>query len=90
MDAEKDILKIKAHERLLLSGNQTKGPSGNANSTTGQNGVPNELSSKTKCNRRQHQLYNKCRKAKKAQQKVQINQEQNASQAPAMVVKSDP
>ena len=87
MDAEKDILKVKAHEKLLLAGNQARGPSGNANSAAGQNGVPNELSSKTKCNRRQRQLYNKRRKAKKAQQAAQNNQK---GQAPAVTVKSDP
>ena len=87
MDAEKDILKVKAHEKLLLAGNQARGPWGNANSTAGQNGVPNELSSKTKCNRRQRALYNKCRRAKKAQQTAQNNQK---GQAPAVVTKSDP
>ena len=87
MDAEKDILKVKAHEKLLLQGNQARGPSGNANSAAGQNGVPNELSSKTKCNRCQHALYNKCKRAKKAQQSVQNNQK---GQAPAVTVKPDP
>ena len=87
MDAEKDILKVKAHEKLLLAGNQARGPSGNANSTAGQNGVPNELSNKTKCNRCQHALYNKHMKAKKAQQSAQNNQK---GQAPAMLVKPDP
>ena len=37
MDAKKDILKVKSHEKQLLLGNQIKGPSGNATSTTGQN-----------------------------------------------------
>ena len=87
MDAEKDILKVKAHEKLLLAGNQARGPSGNVNSAAGQNGVPNELSSKTKHNRHQRQLYNKRRKAKKVQQTAQNNQK---GQAPAMTVKSDP
>ena len=35
IDAEKDILKVKSNEKQLLSGNQTRGPLGNANSTPG-------------------------------------------------------
>ena len=87
MDAQKDILKVKAHEKLLLQGNQARGPSGNANSAAGQNGVPNELSSKTKCNRCQHVLYNKHKRAQKAQQAVQNKPK---GQAPAVTVKPDP
>ena len=87
MDAKKDILKVKAHEKLLLAGNQARGPSGNANSTAGQNGVPNELSNKTKRNRCQRAHYNKRKRAKKAQQLAQNNQK---GQAPAVTVKSDP
>ena len=91
MDVEKDILKSKAHEKLTLQGNPARTPGGNANSSAGQDGVPNQLSAKTKHNRRQRALYNKHRKAKKAQQKAQINQKQNAnvSQAPATAIKSD-
>ena len=89
MDAEKEILRIKAHEKQLSSVSQNRNPSRNANSSANQDGNPTELSAKTKCNRRQCQLYNKRRKAKKVQQKAQINQKQNASQAPAMVIKSD-
>ena len=87
MDAEKDILKIKAHKKLL--GSTGRDPPHNGNSSANQDGSPNELSAKTKRNRRQRQLYNKRRKNKKAQQKAQINQKQNASQAPATVIKSD-
>ena len=87
MDAEKDILKVKAHEKLILQGNPARGPSGNANSAAGQDGVPNQLSSKTKRNRRQRTLYNKRKKAKKAQQAAQNNQK---GQAPAVTVKPDP
>ena len=57
MDAEKDILKIKAHEKLL--GAASRAPPCKENSSTNQDGSPNELSSKTKRNRRQRQLYNK-------------------------------
>ena len=89
MDAEKGILRIKAHKRLLSSGPTSRVPSRNANSSANQDGPPTKLSAKTKPNRRWRQLYNKRRKAKKAQQKVQINKKQNASQAPATVIKSD-
>ena len=86
MDVEKDILKTMAHEKLILQGNPARTPSGNANSAAGQDGVPNQLSAKTKHNRRQHVLYNKRRKAKKGQQSPQNNQQ---SQAPAATVKKD-
>ena len=87
MDAEKDILKVKAHEKQLLAGNQARGPSGNTNSAAGQNDVPNELSTKTKRNRCQRALYNKCKKAQKAQQSAQNKPK---GQAPAVTVKPDP
>ena len=90
MDAEKEILKMKAHKKLLSSGTTSRGPSRNANSSVDQNGIPIELSARTKHKRRQCQLNNKRRKAKKGQQKAQNNQKQNASQAPAVVTKSDP
>ena len=86
MDVEKDILKTKAHEKLTLQGNPARTPMGNANSAAGQDGVPNQLSAKTKRNRRQRALYNKRRKAKKAQQLAQNNQQ---GQAPAVTVKKD-
>ena len=91
MDAEKEILRIKAHEKLLYSGSTSRVLLRNANSSANQDGPPTELSAKTKRNRCQGQLYNKRRKAKKAQQKAQINQKQNAnnSQAPATAIKSD-
>ena len=94
MDAEKEILRIKAHEKQISSVTQSRGPPRNASSAAYQDGNLTELSAKTKCNKRQRQLYNKRRKAKKAQQKAQINQKQNAnSQAPApagTTIKSDP
>ena len=90
MDAEKKILRIKAHKQLLSWVPLSRVPLRNANSSANQDGPPTELSAKTKCNKRQYQLYNKRRKAKKVQQKAQINQKQNASQAPATVIKSDP
>ena len=57
MDAEKDILKIEAHEKLL--GSSGRAPPCSTNSSANQDGSPNELSSKTKRNRRQCQMYNK-------------------------------
>ena len=90
MDVEKEILRIKAHKKLLSLGPISRVPSHNANSSANQDGHPTELLARTKRNRRQRQLYNKRRKAKKVQQKAQINHKQNASQAPAVVVKSDP
>ena len=88
MDAEKDILKIKAHEKLL--GSSGRAPPRKENSSANQDGSPNELSSKTKRNRRQHQLYNKWQKAKKAQEKQKQNQPKattTAAPAPPPVVK---
>ena len=87
MDVEKDILKTKAHEQLIIKGNPARTPQGNATSAAVQDGVPFQLSAKTKCNRRQRVLYNKRRKAMKVQQSAQNNQK---GQAPAMTVKPDP
>ena len=89
MDAEKEILRIKAHEKQISSVTQSRGPPRNANSSADQDGYPTELTTRTKRNKRQRQLYNKRRRAKKAQLKAQNNQKQNASQAPAMVTKSN-
>ena len=60
------------------------------NSSANQDGYPTELTTRTKCNKRQRQLYNKRRRAKKVQLKAQNNHKKNASQAPAVVTKSDP
>ena len=87
MDVEKDILKTKAHEKLILQGNPARTPLGNANSAAGQDGVPNQLSAKTKRNRHQRALYNKRKKAQKVQQPAQ---NKPAGQAPAVTVKSNP
>ena len=88
MDAEKDILKIKAHEKLLVSSGSA--PPRSANSSTNQDGSPNELSAKTKCNRRQRHLYAKRQKAKRANQKAQNQPKVNATTDPAPVIKTDP
>ena len=88
MDAEKDILKIKAHEKLL--GATSRAPPHKENNSAAQDGSPNELSSKTKRNRRQCQLYQKWQKAKKAAEKQKQNQPKAATTvalAPPPVVK---
>ena len=91
MDAKKEILRIKAHERLLSSGPMSRVPPRNVNSSANQDGSPTEVLAQTKRNRHQCQLYNKGRKAKRVHQKAQINQKQNVniSQAPATAIKSD-
>ena len=71
MDVEKDILKTKAHEQLIIKGNPARTPQGNATSAAVQDGVPFQLSAKTKRSRHQHVLYNKRKKAQKVQQAAQ-------------------
>ena len=56
MNAEKEILRIKAHEKQLSSVSQSWNPSHKGKSSANQDGNPTELSAKTKCNRRQRQL----------------------------------
>ena len=56
-DAEKDIIKIKAHEKLLISANRV--PLRNENSSANQDGSLVGGSAKTKCNKCQRQLYRK-------------------------------
>ena len=87
MDAEMDILKIKAHEKIL--GSSGKAPLRNANSSTKQDGSLNELSAKTKCKRRQRHMYNNRHLGKKAQQKAQNQLKANATIDPAPVFKTD-
>ena len=87
MDVEKDILKTKAHEKLILQGNPARTPSGNVTSAAVQDGVPFQLSAKTKRNRCQRALNNKRKKAQKVQQSVQNKPK---GQAPAVTVKPDP
>ena len=87
MDVEKDILKTKAHEQLIIKGNPARTPQGNATRAAAQDGAPFQLSAKTKRNRRQRVLYNKRKKAQKAQQAAQNKPK---GQAPAVTVKPDP
>ena len=51
MDAKKEIIKIKAHEKLLFSGSMNRAPPRNANGSANQDGSPTEVSAKTKRNR---------------------------------------
>ena len=71
MDVEKDILKMKAHEQLLIKGAPARTPQGSGSSAAAQDGNPLQLSAKTKHNRRQCALYNKRKKAQKVQQPAQ-------------------
>ena len=90
MDAEKDILKIAAHEKLLGAAAKFS-PKGN--NSAAKNGSPDDVSAKTKRNRRQRQMYQKRQKAKKAAEKQKQNQPKSvtaAATAPATVVKKDP
>ena len=90
MDAEKDILKITAHEKLLGAAARFP-PKGN--NSAAKNGSPDAVSAKTKRNRHQHQMYQKRQKAKKATEKQQQNQPKAATaatSAPTAVVKKDP
>ena len=87
----KDILKIKAHEKLL--GAASRAPPLKENNSTAQNGSRDEMSSKTKRNRHQRQMYQKRQKAKKAAEKQQQNQQKAATAAASTtttVVKKDP
>ena len=68
-DAKKDILKIKAHEKLLAGVPSNRASSRNENSSAAQDGNPSGGLPKSRCNKRQCQLYKKRQKAKKAQNK---------------------
>merc|ERR1712121_83717 len=56
LDVEKDILKMKAHEKLIIQGNAARAPKGNESSTAAQKNGSLQFSTKTKRNRRQRQL----------------------------------
>merc|ERR1712240_722072 len=87
MDVKKDILKMKADEKLIIQGNAARAPQGNGSSTAAQGSGPLQLSAKSKRNRRQRVLYQKRKKAQKAQQQTPSKP---ANQAPAMTGKSNP
>ena len=85
-DAEKDILKIKTHEKLLAGFSSNRAPSRNENGSAAQNGNSSRGPARSRRNKRQRQLYKKRQKAKKAQNK-QNQPKTNVVPAP---VKSDP
>ena len=86
LDTEKDILKVKAHDKLLslVSG---KGPAGGGSSSTDE-GLSQSKSSRSRHNKKQCQLYQKCRKAKKAEQKKQAKATAKAPGAATVPTKS--
>ena len=88
LDVEKDILKMQAHQKLILQGNAARAPKGNGSSTAAQNNGLLQLSTKTKRNRRQRALYQKRKKAKAAQQPAPSKPA--TTQAPAATGKSNP
>ena len=85
-DAEKDIIKIKAHEKLLAGMPSSRASLRNENSLAAQNGNSSKGPSSSRRNKKQRQLYKKRQKAKKAQNK---QNQPKATAAPAPV-KSDP
>ena len=82
-DAEKDIIKIKSHEKLLAGSGQA--PSRNEISLAVQDGIPLKSSSRVKHNKIQRLAYKKRQKARKAQKK----QNQPKALAAPAPVKSD-
>jgi len=69
LDAEKDILKMQAHHKLVQqSGGQLPKVLGGTNAARADNFLSLSSASKTKRNRKTRQAYNKRRKAKAAQQ----------------------
>ena len=85
-DTEKEILRIKAHERQISSVSLNKGQSGSttAGSVDGD-GNPKSKLVRSRHNKCQHELYNKHKKAKKAQLAKQTvnNNNNNNNKAPA-------
>ena len=84
-DAEKDILKIKTHEKLLAGFSSNRAPLRNENGSAAQDGNSSGGLPRSRRNKCQHQLYKKQQKAKKAQNK---QNQPKAIAAPAPV-KSD-
>merc|ERR1712121_219595 len=69
LDAEKDILKIQAHQKLVAqSSGKLPKVLGSNNAAHADNFLSLSSPSKTKCNRKTRQAYNKHRKAEAAQQ----------------------
>ena len=86
LDTEKDILKVKAHDKLLSSVSG-KGPAGGGSSSA-DGGPSQSKSSRSRHNKNQHQLYQKIRKAKKAEQWKQAKASAKAPDAAAVPTKS--
>ena len=79
-DTEKEILRIKAHEKQLSSVSQSKGQSDSATAgSVDGDGNPKSKLVRSRHNKRQRELYNKRKKAKKAQQ---VQQTANNNKAP--------
>ena len=78
-DTEKEILRIKAHEKQLSTVSQNKGCQGGAARNIDGDGNPMAKSSRSRHNKCQHEMYNKRKKAKKVQQAKQTA----ANKAPA-------
>ena len=68
-DAEKDIIKIKAHEKLLAGMPSGKAPSHNENGSSAQDRNSPKVLSTSRRNKKQRLLYKNRQKAKKAQNK---------------------
>ena len=84
-DAEKDIIKIKSHEKLL-SGNVTgRAPLSSETSSALQDGISQVSSSRVKHNKKQRLAYKKQQQAKKAMKK----QNQPKAAAASAPVKTD-
>ena len=83
-DTEKEILRIRAHEKQISSVSQSKGQSGNATGSVEGDGNPRGKTVRSKHKKRQRELYNKHKKAKKAQQAKQTinNKAPGASATP--------
>ena len=88
MDAEKEILRVKAHEKQISTISQSRCLSGNTNSSVDRDGNPIGKPVRTKHNKHQRQMYNNCWRARKAQQKAQTSQnnQNNKNNAPAAMV----
>ena len=68
-DTEKEILRMKGHEKQLSSVSQSKGNSGSASARNiGGDGNPKSKSARSRHNKCQRELYQKQKKARKAQQ----------------------
>ena len=84
-DAEKDIIKIKSHEKLLSGNGTGHAPSSSETSSALQDGISQVSSSRAKHNKRQRFAYKKQQVAKKTMEK----QNQPKAIAASAPVKTD-